>query len=142
MTEGKEQQGPNCVTCHGSVNTTVLNVNTVRETCAQCHNPETDNRPQVPDKAEEVLNHFLSIHRYYRFITKRADAEDAKAFFSLVDPMIERVSAEWHTFDIDRIDRLTEELVRTMKAKRKDVMREWKSHRRPSAGAATGRAPS
>ena len=75
--------GPNCVTCHGSVNTAVLNVGTVRDTCEKCHNRENDNHPDIPDRAEEKLNEFLSIHRYYRFITVRGDPAASQDFYRL-----------------------------------------------------------
>jgi len=32
----QEKQGPNCVTCHGSLNVVVLNVSTVGEACSRC----------------------------------------------------------------------------------------------------------
>jgi len=40
-----DEQGPTCVTCHGAIDSEVLNVNTVADACARCHNPETDNHP-------------------------------------------------------------------------------------------------
>jgi nitrate/TMAO reductase-like tetraheme cytochrome c subunit len=116
------EQGPNCVTCHGSVNTTVLNVNTVRKTCEQCHNEKTENSPEIPAQAETVLNNFLSINRYYRFIAVRSSSEDAKAFFTMVDPIIKKLAADWHTFDIDRIEKETQELVEFLKVRRNDLI--------------------
>ena len=118
----QDEQGPNCVTCHGSLNTTVLTVANVRKTCQQCHNKETDNSPEIPAQAEEVLNNFLSIHRYYRFIATRSTPEDAKSFFQFVDPVIKRLNAEWHTFDIDTIDEKTHDLVQFMKVRRNDLL--------------------
>lgn len=127
---GDGEQGPNCVTCHGSVNTTVLNVTTVRQTCAQCHNDKTGNSPEIPAKAEEVLNNFLSINRYYRFIALRSTPEEGKAFFQFVDPVIKQLNADWHTFDIDAIDQKTHDLVQFMKVRRNDLLQSAKSKRK------------
>jgi nitrate/TMAO reductase-like tetraheme cytochrome c subunit len=124
------EQGPNCVTCHGSVNTTVLNVNTVRRTCEQCHNEKTGNSPEIPDQAEAVLNNFLSISRYYRFIAVRSSPEDAKAFFTLVDPVVKRLNADWHTFEIDRIEKETKDLVEFLKVRRNDLIKTPPSKRK------------
>lgn len=117
-----DEQGPTCVTCHGSVNTTVLNVRNVRQTCEQCHNEETRIAPSIPGKAEHVLNNFLSISRYYRLIALRSEPEEAQAFFRIVDPMIEELNAEWHTFDIDAIEEKTQDLVQFMKVRRNDLL--------------------
>jgi hypothetical protein len=54
------------VTCHGSINSEVLNVNSVAVACARRHNEERDNRPNDPEKARAVLNRFLSIRRFHR----------------------------------------------------------------------------
>ncbi len=121
-----ERQGPNCVTCHGSVSTTVLTVTSVRETCSQCHNEKTENAPEIPGQAEKVLNTFLSIHRYYRYIGIRAEPNDAQSFFRIVDPLIEKLNAEWHSFDIEQIARQTKDVLRLMKAKRNQIKKERK----------------
>jgi nitrate/TMAO reductase-like tetraheme cytochrome c subunit len=118
----QEQQGPNCVTCHGSLNVQVLNVTNVRNTCQKCHNQETDNSPEIPGEAEVVLNNFLSINRYYRFIVSRSSEQDARAFSQVVDPVIKRLNAEWHTFDIDEIDKKTHDLVQFMKVRRNELL--------------------
>ncbi|MBW2372473.1 MAG: ammonia-forming cytochrome c nitrite reductase subunit c552, partial [Deltaproteobacteria bacterium] len=76
----QDKQGPSCVTCHGSLNVAVLNVNTVEEACARCHNEEKDNHPDIPEKAEVILNRLLSIHRYYRYIGKRGDPAETQLF--------------------------------------------------------------
>ena len=119
-----ERQGPNCVTCHGSVSTAVLTVTSVRETCNQCHNEQTGNAPEIPGQAEKVLNTFLSIHRYYRYIGIRAEPNDARSFFRVIDPLIEKLNAEWHSFDIQQIARQTKDVLKLMKAKRNEIKKE------------------
>jgi formate-dependent nitrite reductase cytochrome c552 subunit len=135
LSKDQEGQGPTCVTCHGSINVAVLNVNTVEETCRQCHNEETENSPENAQEARALLNRFLSIHRYYRYITVRSDPAETKPFFSQVDAQIRDLSATWHTFDLDAIGEKTEAVLHALKEKREDIARahkkEGKSRPRP-----------
>lgn len=124
------EQGPSCVTCHGSVNTSVLTVNTVRNTCSQCHNEKTRNNPDIPGEAEAVLNNFLSINRYYRAIASRSTPEEAKSFSNIVDPMIESLNADWHSFDLDLIGERTHDLVEFMKVRRQNLKQKSPANRR------------
>jgi hypothetical protein len=100
VAEEDAQQGPNCVTCHGSMSTGVLNVNSIRESCARCHNEKTDNHPENPERATAILNRFLSIHRFYRYITVRGSPGESREFFELADQKIEHLAVTWHTFDL------------------------------------------
>jgi len=117
----QEKQGPTCVTCHGSINVGILNVTSVKASCARCHNEETDNHPENPEKAQSVLNHFLSIHRFYRYLTTRMNPAEAKAFFSEIDVRMRKLSVTWHTFDLDAIEVATNDLLKLLKAKRDEV---------------------
>jgi hypothetical protein len=121
--EGEDRQGPTCVTCHGSIDAEILDVNSVEAACARCHNFETDNNPDIPAKAREALNKFLSIHRFYRYITIKAEPEDAKQFFADLDPRLRRLSVTWHTFDLDAIGAGIEEVLDLLKAKRDELRR-------------------
>lgn len=116
-----EKQGPTCVTCHGSVNISVLNVGTVREACERCHNAQTGNYPEIPAQAEEVLSKFLSIHRYYRSIAVQGDSRKIQALFKVIDPRVKEVNASWHAFDLDKIGKETQELIDFLKAQREQL---------------------
>jgi nitrate/TMAO reductase-like tetraheme cytochrome c subunit len=129
----QEEQGPTCVTCHGSINVAVLNVNTVEETCSRCHNEESENHPETPEKARSLLNRFLSIHRYYRYITVRGDPAETKGFFDAVDAQIRALSVSWHTFDLDGIEEKTEAMLESVRTKREEVARAYKEERRKRA---------
>ena len=117
----KDVQGPNCVTCHGSVNLTVLNVNTVRAACERCHNKQRKILPEVPDKAEAVLHDLLSVSRYYQFIATREAPEDIRAFFKKVDPIVKDLTLQWHTFDLESVEAKTRELLVLLKKKRSEL---------------------
>jgi nitrate/TMAO reductase-like tetraheme cytochrome c subunit len=117
----QDKQGPSCVTCHGSLNVEVLNVNTVEEACARCHSEEKDNHPDIPEKAEVILNRFLSIHRYYRYISKRGDPAETQIFFKKIDADVQELSVLWHTFDLPKIEEKTAEVLDRLKAKRVEL---------------------
>jgi nitrate/TMAO reductase-like tetraheme cytochrome c subunit len=120
----QEKQGPTCITCHGSIDVDILNVNSVKASCARCHNDETGNQPENPAEAQEVLNDFLSIHRFYRYLTPRMDPAEAKAFFSEVDMRVAKLSVTWHTFDLDEIEDETHDLLKLLRHKRDEVRSE------------------
>ena len=136
VSKDQEDQDPTCVTCHGSLNVEVLNVNTVEGTCRKCHNEETENSPENAEEARELLNRFLSIHRYYRYITKRGDPAETKRFFEEFDAQIHDLSVTWHTFDLDAIGEKTEAVLAGLRAKREEVARaqkrELEMRRQPS----------
>ncbi len=115
VAKGQARQGPSCVTCHGAMNVTVLNINDVRPACARCHNARTGNHPDIPAKAEAILGEFLSIHRYERYIAIRAKPEDLKATFQVVDRMVQDLDAEWHTFDLAAVGEKSQKLLRFLK---------------------------
>lgn len=121
VSKDQEDQGPTCVTCHGSLNVAVLNVNTVEETCRNCHNEETENSPENAEEARALLNRFLSIHRYYRYIAKRGEPTETKRFFEEFDAQIHDLSVTWHTFDLDAIGEKTEAVLQELRAKREEL---------------------
>jgi hypothetical protein len=129
VSKEQEDQGPTCVTCHGSLNVEVLNVNTVEETCRKCHNEETENSPENANEARTLLNRFLSIHRYYRYITKRGDPVETKQFFERFDPQLRDLSVTWHTFDLDAIGEKTEAVLHELRAKREEIATAHKKNR-------------
>jgi hypothetical protein len=117
------------VTCHGSVNTTVLNVTTVRATCEKCHNKETGNHPEIPGQAEDVLSQFLSIQRYNRYLVQKGDPAKVKATFKILSPRIKRLNDSWHTFDLEKVSEQTQDMINFLKAQREQM------EQRPAPGA-------
>lgn len=129
VSKDQEDQGPTCVTCHGSINVAVLNVNTVGDTCRKCHNEETQNSPENAEEARALLNRFLSIHRYYRYITRRGDPAETKQFFDEFDAQIRDLSVTWHTFDLDAIGEKTEAVLHQLRVKREEIATAHKQDR-------------
>jgi hypothetical protein len=124
VAEGEEEQGPSCVTCHGSMSVGVLNVNTVQEACARCHNEETENNPDIPEEAKLILNKLLSISRFYRYIAVRGDPIETRAFFEKADARIKELAVDWHTFDLEVADEKTAEVLALLRGKRNELRRD------------------
>ena len=116
--------GPNCVTCHGSLKAAAPNVNTVRATCQTCHNSISANHPEIPIRAEALLNDLNALRGYRRFISLRAAPEVAPGILRVFDAGFADLARRWHTFDLDRIESESETLLAYAREKRDLVRKE------------------
>jgi len=103
-------EGPNCVTCHGSLNVTVLKVNTIKATCEKCHNKEKDNSPEIPGKAETLLEKYLIDRRLYRWVAAHDTSTSKESTKNDLGRRIDRLAELWHTFDLDEIASTAQQL--------------------------------
>lgn len=96
-------RGPNCITCHGALNARVYSTTIIQRACANCHNAQTKNHPEVIGKAQEVLSRLdhangyrKGLRFYYKTIKKpQAMAPVDKAYTDTIDA--------WHEFDFSKI---------------------------------------
>lgn len=116
----QEIKGPVCVTCHGSINSRALNVNTVNTACAHCHNPTTQNNPAVTEKAEKLLRKLLVIQRFQRYVRAKGLASD-QAFLTQIDARLKVLSQEWHAVDLQQIENQSQSLLDELKARRDEI---------------------
>jgi hypothetical protein len=99
-------RGPECVTCHGSMVTSILTPDTIAVVCEQCHNERMGVLPYIPQKAKAVL----------LLLKESAALLDAKEKLSRsvggapgADVLREARSSltsarlDWHRFDLDTI---------------------------------------
>ncbi len=99
-------KGPECVTCHGSMVTSVLTPDTIAAVCVQCHNERMGTFPYVPQKAKAVL---LLLTESSALLDAEAKlhhpAEGAEQARALSDARSSLHSArlDWHKFDLDTI---------------------------------------
>lgn len=121
VAKSQERQGPTCVTCHGSIDANVVNVNTASETCSVCHNPESENHPEFPKQTTDLLYQFLSAQRFYRYITVRGNPSETAPFLKEADIKMQALARTWHTFDLDAIERETRAVLSMLKAKRQEI---------------------
>jgi hypothetical protein len=100
------------------MNTTVLDVTSVKAACERCHSEKTGNKPEIPDEARVILNKFLSIDRFNRYLSVRLKPEEKSAILNDADARIHALAVIWHSFDLKKIERETQALVDLMKQKR------------------------
>ena len=99
-------KGPECVTCHGSMVTSILTPNTVAAVCEQCHNERMGTFPYVPQKAKAIL---LLLTESSALLDADAKlyhaAEGTEQARALRDARSSLHSARlnWHKFDLDAI---------------------------------------
>jgi len=106
-------KGPNCVTCHGSMVTTVLKPDDIANVCVRCHNTRIGVYPYIPQKARAVLlllreskALLMADKKLYKPV--RGSAEEAylrKARASLYSAKL-----GWHKFDLNAIIRDLQEV--------------------------------
>jgi hypothetical protein len=107
--------GPNCVTCHGSMNTGIYEAHNVAKGCEVCHNEETKNNPQTGRKAEDTLSHINFMRAYRQWI--ELYYEDKKpAMVKEVNTLYKDMVLSWHQFNFERIDEKSKELLYKLKA--------------------------
>ncbi len=96
-------QGPNCVTCHGSMVTTVLKPDDLAGVCERCHNSRLGVYTYVPEKAKTVL---LLLAASKSLIGADGKLYTSKGDQKLLQAAQRNISAArlaWHTFDLDSI---------------------------------------
>lgn len=119
LMENRQQadRGPNCVTCHGSLNAQAPTVRTVAETCQRCHNDDNGNHPSMPVEAEHLLNELNTIRGFGLYVSRRGEGDlRASALQELAVGMTD-LTRHWHTFDLESIASRTDELLELSKAK-------------------------
>ncbi|NOZ78874.1 MAG: hypothetical protein GXP48_06815 [Acidobacteria bacterium] len=98
--------GPNCVTCHGSMVTSVLKPDDIANVCERCHNKRIGVFPYVPQKAKAVLlllresKALLGAdRRLYHPVEGSANARHLQEAQS----SLYSAKLEWHRFGLDAI---------------------------------------
>jgi hypothetical protein len=98
-------RGPECVTCHGSMVTSILTPDTIAAVCEQCHNERMGIFPYVPQKAKAVLLLLQESAALLDANEKLSHDEGAAKTQALRDARSSLHSArlDWHRFDLDTI---------------------------------------
>jgi hypothetical protein len=99
-------KGPECVTCHGSMVTSILTPDTIAALCERCHNDRMGVFPYIPQKAKAVLlllressallDAEAKLHRPAEGTAKASALRDAQSY-------LHSASLNWHKFDLDTI---------------------------------------
>jgi Cytochrome c7 and related cytochrome c len=116
-------KGPECVTCHGSMVTSVLTPDTIATVCQQCHNERMGIFPYVPQKARAVLLSLMESkalldadEKLYHSAKGSAEARHMRdARSSLHSAML-----DWHKFDLDAITGYLQDMYNSLRQLPKD----------------------
>jgi len=112
---------PNCVTCHGAMEMDFIYAGRVKNTCLICHNQETGNLPDVPDKAEYILSKINIIKGYKSFVTTYAKDQDQ---VQAIADSYTRLSTYWHRFDLGEVEPETENLLGMLRKAKAQAMKD------------------
>jgi hypothetical protein len=113
--------GPNCVTCHGSLNTTVLTPSKIATVCERCHNDETGNHPDFPERARQIRRHNMMIGSYLKWVGAYFDSigkpEEMVPFYEQVNH--QRIA--WHTFNLDQARDTSDAILSRLREKEQEI---------------------
>ena len=121
LSQKQKISGPNCITCHNTMNNVALNIMTIKATCKNCHNSKIHPNTAIPDRAETLMNQFLAIHRFYRYVSIKGDPIQMRPFLLKTHKKIKRLSKTWHSFKMDVIERETKIILQSLQKKRKEL---------------------
>jgi hypothetical protein len=110
-------RGPNCVTCHGSMATSVLTPELVLRTCSACHSATGVAAVGKSREAAQVLGLVRATNLLYEVISASAGARSGRARTLLrdADRHLAAAAEVWHSFRLDsataRLDAARADLV-------------------------------
>jgi hypothetical protein len=99
-------KGPECVTCHGSMVTSILTPDTVAAVCERCHNERMAVFPYVPQKAKAVLLLLTESSALLDANVKHHHPAEGTAPAQAVRDArssLHSARLDWHKFDLDAI---------------------------------------
>lgn len=116
-------RGPNCVTCHGAMATTILKPTELATTCSACHNPRLASRPEEPIKARFALTLMIQVQEYLDVVGQliaarkaQGDLSQAEALLERARQALQRARQEWHVFVVDRVEAQLQEALEQARA--------------------------
>ncbi len=99
-------KGPDCVTCHGSMVTTVLSADNVAAVCERCHNERMGVFPYIPQKAKAVLlllKESKALLDADEKLYHPAQGSEKALFLRDAGASLHSAKLDWHRFDLDTI---------------------------------------
>jgi hypothetical protein len=101
-----EGNGPDCVTCHGSMVTAILTPDTIMATCDRCHNTRMGVFPYVPEKAKPVLlllRQSRALLDADEKLYHPVEGSEIAIALSGARASLHSAALDWHEFDLDTI---------------------------------------
>jgi cytochrome c553 len=121
MEKGRSQPTPNCITCHGSINTSIPTSDAIANICAYCHNAITESKPEIPKIASYLIDRLSFINYYSRYLISKSVLEKRPDFSTTIDDEFSGLAQIWHTLELDRIEEKTLHIRNLMMKKRKEL---------------------
>ncbi len=113
-------QGPECVTCHGSMVTHILSPDNLATVCDRCHNERMGIRPYIPQKAKAVLLLLRESQALLEADEKLCPAtEGTKVKLRAARASLHSAKLEWHKFDLDAITSYLQETYNALESLQK-----------------------
>lgn len=116
-------RGPNCVTCHGAMATTILKPAELATTCSTCHNARLGILPEEPIKARFVLTLMVQVQEHLNVVgeliaARKAQGElsQAEALLQQARQILQQAKQEWHLFMVDRVETHLQEALKQARA--------------------------
>ena len=106
----KDKFSPNCITCHGSMNTEIYAANNIASGCASCHNQKSKQAPEVGKHAENLLTKINFIRAYKKWVTINYKSKQPDTVKKLNNQYKDMVIS-WHQFDFTEMDEKTQKLL-------------------------------
>jgi hypothetical protein len=104
----EDRLAPDCRTCHGSHDVSLINARVIAEKCKICHSRESGVQPQVALEAKQALSLMELIEdereKVEGMVTlaeeKGKDVREAKDLLKDVEARLRQEGPRWHAFDI------------------------------------------
>jgi nitrate/TMAO reductase-like tetraheme cytochrome c subunit len=119
--KGRSHPTPTCVTCHGSINTSIPKPDDIANICASCHNAVTENNPENPEIASYLIKRLSFINYYSRYLISKGVLEENPQFSATIDEEFSGLAQMWHTLELDRIKEKTLQIRTMLMNKRKEL---------------------
>ena len=119
--KGRSHPTPTCVTCHGSINTSIPKHDDIAELCTSCHNRVTENHPEVPEFASYLVERLSFINYYTSYLISKGVMEKDPQFSKTINKEFSELSRNWHTLELDRIEEKTRQIRTILLKKRKEL---------------------
>ncbi len=120
-----DETGPNCVTCHGAMDMSLIAVVDVKETCQECHAEGADIDTEVPARAEHILTLINNIKGYRNFVAKHGDDQ---LFIANTERAYEHLTSAWHRFDLDGVSKDAETLLADLRHEKNRIIAQRRKH--------------
>lgn len=118
----KKDEAPNCITCHGSLNTEVYYSSIVDKTCSGCH--KENNHASVIPTAKKILSRINGAKRYKRWANLYYQANNQEVAMKKANELYDHIAQSWHRFDFSKLDDQSKDLLFEVRALYNNIKRQ------------------